>query len=126
MQAIMAVYDEQAECFSSPWFCVNEQVAKRHFAALAGNPENEIHRNPTDFTLMHFGSWDPAGGKFDLHGVPQRVMTGLEAKVVARKLFAEQNRLDLAEAIEKDRIAERRSTEAEAARDKEIADAKSQ
>lgn len=53
-----AVYDAKSRSYARPFFVVNADVAVRMFTQLANDPNTEIGRYPTDFTLYCVGSYD--------------------------------------------------------------------
>lgn len=91
-----AVHDSAAELYEQPWYVLTKEMAIRHFVDLAGKPDNPVNRHPGDFNLMCLGMMDRVtGATVDLEQ-PLRLMTGFEARVAARKLFAENEREALA------------------------------
>lgn len=55
---LFCVYDLKAEYFGSPFTARNSAVAQRLFERLCFSGESEISKAPTDYTLVHIGSFD--------------------------------------------------------------------
>lgn len=55
---IYAIYDSVSVAYMQPFFCINEQVAMRHFRNLANDSQSNIARNPQDFVLYQIGTFD--------------------------------------------------------------------
>jgi len=86
VQNVYAVFDLKAECFSQPFFAVNDGVAVRMFTAAVGDRETPVGRNPEDFALFRVGVWNVDNGALAGTDVPIPVVSGLEClkKVEAR------------------------------------------
>lgn len=62
---IYAIFDNKADAHMPPFFCVNDQVAKRTFQSAASDPNHMFHNHPEDFTLCKLGSFDDSTGKIE-------------------------------------------------------------
>lgn len=86
---IFAVYDKKAESYNTPFFCANDELAKRSFVDLCRDPRTVVARNPEDFDLWFIGTFGEATalllqsqtGEFAM----AQIMTGVEARVAALK-----------------------------------------
>lgn len=64
---VMAVYDSAARAYLVPFFVSRVEVGQRSFADAAYDKNQQIGRNPEDFTLWHLGEWDDEKASFTLH-----------------------------------------------------------
>lgn len=66
------IYDSKAQVYNKPFHCVNEQVAKRTVQNMRLE-DNQMTRNPEDFSLWHLGSYDDEHAIFELLSTPKVV-----------------------------------------------------
>lgn len=52
------VYDSKSETYNKPICMLNNQVAERSARDLMNHQDNEISRNPADFTMFRIGTYD--------------------------------------------------------------------
>lgn len=55
---IYSIFDAVSQAYMQPFYCINEQVAQRHFRNLANDDQSNIGRNPKDFILFYLGTFD--------------------------------------------------------------------
>jgi len=55
---IFVVHDTVSKIFLTPFYQVNDAVAKRNFASAANDRTTDIGQNPSDFHLYHLGTFD--------------------------------------------------------------------
>lgn len=55
---MFTVYDAASKTFCTPFFSENITTATRAFAYAANDPNSEISRFPSDYSLFHFGTFD--------------------------------------------------------------------
>ncbi|WNK13782.1 MAG: nonstructural protein [Microvirus sp.] len=65
MLQIVALFDQAVEAFGTPFFVPHIGSAVRSFTDEASNPESAIYKHPTDYSLYHIGTFDPASGALD-------------------------------------------------------------
>jgi len=53
-----ALYDSKAKYFTPPFFCSNEDVARRMVAAMVADRNTMVGQFPTDWTLFQIGSYE--------------------------------------------------------------------
>lgn len=74
MSKVFAVYDKKSEFFGTPFFAVNEGVAKRNFDALVNDGESFVSKYPDDYSLYCIGDYDDVKGKIVGYEVPQLIV----------------------------------------------------
>lgn len=61
---VYAVFDMKSKTFNTPFFLINDDVAKRAFFDLVNDPNTTVARHPEDFSLWCLGSWEDVQGEF--------------------------------------------------------------
>lgn len=61
---VYSLFDQKANVFSQPFFCVNHSVALRSFGQAATDSSTQISRTPSDFSLFHIGAFDDSDATF--------------------------------------------------------------
>lgn len=79
VQSVYAVYDLKAECYSSPFFAVNDAVAIRMFTSACLDRETPVGSNPADYAMFRVGVWNSDNGALAGTDVPVPVISGVEA-----------------------------------------------
>lgn len=69
---LFCIYDSVSQVYNKPFHCINVQVALRSVKDMM-HQDNEVTRNPMDFSLWHLGSYDDEHAIFELLGTPKRV-----------------------------------------------------
>lgn len=82
MFKVYSIYDSKANAFNQPFFCLNNEVAKRTVAKAVLDGEYDIKLFKEDYSLFEFGTWDPQLGKFDMRDAGENL--GLIAAIVGR------------------------------------------
>ena len=72
------IYDVKADVYTTPFFLMNDEVAKRHVMSALQDPETTFFRHPADYTLYKVGEWDDQGAQLNPTNGPQLVTTLLE------------------------------------------------
>lgn len=62
---VYSIFDVKAGVFNTPFFQVNDQVAKRAFSDLVNDPQSMLFKHPEDFTLWRLGEFDDQLGDFE-------------------------------------------------------------
>ena len=62
----------------TPFFSLNESVARRDFGDLTREPSSTVFRHPEDFRLFHVGVFDLDTGLFSPCDIPHFVCDALE------------------------------------------------
>lgn len=70
---VFAVFDHKVGAYAQPFFCVNQEVAKRSFAAAAMDKTLSIGQFPSDYCLFHFGEFDDSTGTFRCLTAPENL-----------------------------------------------------
>lgn len=70
IQKMFAVFDSKARTFLLPFYAPNTEVAQRHFARGAADPNLDIGRFPEDFALWEIGAFDTETGMLRPLGQP--------------------------------------------------------
>ena len=81
---VFSVYDKKAQSYNTPFFCPNDDLAKRSFVDLCRDERTVIARNPEDFDLFCLGSFVEETAIF-VTLPPVQLMSGVEARVSALK-----------------------------------------
>lgn len=74
---VFTVYDKAVLAYMQPFYARHVGEAIRSFTELANNPETNVGRHPTDFTLFHLGRYDDGTGLFE-GNAPARVIDASE------------------------------------------------
>lgn len=84
-----AVYDKKADSYNTPFFCANDDLAKRSFIDLCRDARTVVALHPEDFDLWYIGTFLESTASFlqapNGDYTPCQIMTGLEARVAALK-----------------------------------------
>lgn len=59
---VFTIQDKKSAAHLPPFYCVNRDVALRHFKNAANDKQTEIGRNPEDFNLYLIGEFDDNTG----------------------------------------------------------------
>lgn len=86
---VFAVYDKKSQSYNTPFFCANDDLAKRSFIDLCRDSRTVVALHPEDFDLWHLGTFMEGTACFlqaqnGDHAVCQ-IMTGVEARIAALK-----------------------------------------
>ena len=76
---VIAVYDIKADCYETPFFKANVQIAMREFALVCRDSQMLMNQFPDDYELHELGDFDKEIGVFQLH---LRTTTGDEGQTV--------------------------------------------
>lgn len=79
---VFTVFDQKAGMYLVPMFQVSRGVAQRLFLAAVKDREHEFGKFPEDFSLFELGEYDESCAEFRLHGHPELLMTGLQARAL--------------------------------------------
>lgn len=72
-----SIFDLKSLTYGTPFFSLNESVARRDFGDLTREPSSTVFRHPEDFRLFHIGFFDLDNGDFD-SVIPNFVCDALE------------------------------------------------
>lgn len=82
---IYAIWDRAAGAYMRPFFMNADDQAKRAFTDIATDPDHEIGKHPTDYTLFKLGLFDDNSG--ELHPFnPEKIIAAHEAVALSRKI----------------------------------------
>lgn len=59
---VYSIYDLKTEAFGTPFFSVNDAVARRSFMQLRADPNSTVFGFPEDFKLFHLGEFTDEDG----------------------------------------------------------------
>lgn len=71
---VYTLFDTKALIFNTPFFAVNDGVAKRMCADLASDANTTVGRHPADYVLYRLGTYDDNLGSFDLVAIRDHVV----------------------------------------------------
>ena len=79
---IVAVYDKASQAYGQPIFAPALGVAIRSFTDEVNRPHenNQMHNHPDDFIMYDLGLFDDNTGAFELHDLPNKLITAKDAK----------------------------------------------
>jgi len=78
IKKIFCVYDSKARIYAAPFLAPRQEVAVRDFTRAARDPNVDISRFPSDYSLYEMGEFDDESGAFNLHLQPQAVITATQ------------------------------------------------
>ena len=82
---IYTVYDNLAETHATPFFAVNDDVARRSFVDLVADSRTTVAQHPDDFILFCVGSFDSDTGHTE-DSSRRRVVDGVSATLEVKRL----------------------------------------
>ena len=82
---IYTVFDNLAESHATPFFAVNDDVARRSFVDLVADPRTTVAQHPDDFILFCVGSFDSETGHTE-DSSRRRVVDGVSATLEVKRL----------------------------------------
>ncbi len=59
---LYSIKDKATDAFAPTFVSQNNATAMRSFGDLAKDPNTQINKHPSDFCLIHVGSWDDDDG----------------------------------------------------------------
>lgn len=65
MLRMFTIYDEKAQSYGTPFFCVTEAQARRSFHAVCNDPGTMPYMYPADFRLYVIANFDLTTGLID-------------------------------------------------------------
>lgn len=65
------IFDHPAKLYNKPFYLLNDNVAKRAMQDLINDPQTDIARHPTDFSLWFIGTYDDTTATFCPVDTPQ-------------------------------------------------------
>ncbi|AXH75193.1 MAG: nonstructural protein [Microviridae sp.] len=83
---LFSIYDSASGLFGRPMFMVSRGQAVRSFTdeVNRNDPQNDLYKHPSDFTLYHLGAFDDADGSFNLVK-PDAVIRGVDASLSTKE-----------------------------------------
>lgn len=86
---VFSIYDSATKAFHQPWYMLTVEEAQRTFKNLANDPESNICKNPTDYSLYHLGQFDNLSAKINttdlqLLGLANEYVEGMSADNVVK------------------------------------------
>lgn len=75
---IYSVRDAKSEAFMQHQCFPTKGVAIRAFTEGVNTADTPFNKNPEDYALFEFGTFDDLSGKFDLHDQPLHVINAFE------------------------------------------------
>lgn len=64
---IFTIFDQKANAYLTPFFLPTIEMAQRTFGDCANDTEHAFGKHPSDYTLMHIGSFEDATANFELN-----------------------------------------------------------
>lgn len=64
--SMYVIYDSAAKMYNKPFFFINDAVAYRAACDLMQDTNNEITKNPSDYTMSCLGTYDDETAEFEL------------------------------------------------------------
>lgn len=77
---VYAIHDSKIEAFMQPFVMHTAGEALRGFAELANDPQTNISKHPTDFTLFELGEYDEKSGALIPHATPMALGLAVQYK----------------------------------------------
>lgn len=79
---VYSIWDSVSGSFAQPFYCPNDEAAKRIFTRSVKDPESLIFSNPGDFVLCRIGYWDATSEECPLwrEGEIVRLGSGLDVR----------------------------------------------
>lgn len=59
---IYSIYDTKAEAYMQPWYARTKGEALRSFEQAVNDPQSQLSKHPSDFTLFELGEFDEQMG----------------------------------------------------------------
>lgn len=84
MSNIYAIHDKKTGSYYTPFTTSHDEQAKRSFVGAVGNDKTDFFRYPSDFDLYRLGMVDHTSGRLTSCDAPEFIMSGVEAKEIAR------------------------------------------
>lgn len=88
---VFAVFDSQVKVFGQPNFCMNVAHAQRIWAEAAIDPQSNVSKHPSHYTLFHIGTWDDETAQFQMLEAKVSLGTALEARAAAQAELRKEN-----------------------------------
>jgi len=67
---VVTIFDTKAKVYSRPLFFPTLALIDRYAQDVLSNPNNDVSRHPSDFSLFHLGSYSDSTAQFDFLSVP--------------------------------------------------------
>lgn len=74
IQLLVAIYDEKALLYSSPFAYVSAGVAVRQFRDAMDDRESAYAKHPSDFSLYHIGNYNDQSGAIEVVVPPELIV----------------------------------------------------
>lgn len=78
--SIYSIFDRVVDSYSTPFFAVNDEVAKRTLREVVSDPTTMIHNNPDDFSLHCIGQFDDVDASIQSKPQPIFICRATELK----------------------------------------------
>ena len=76
---VFSIFDHAAEAYLPPFVLHKTAMAQRVFSDCINSPDHQFNKNPGDYTLFYFGTWDDNNCHFEhLPNGPHPLGNGLE------------------------------------------------
>ncbi|AXH75346.1 MAG: nonstructural protein [Microviridae sp.] len=81
---ICAVFDSATQMYGRPFFVVATGQAIRSFRdeINRADPNNDLHKHPTDFALFHIGAFDDSSGEITVPDKPDMLFRGKDVQAL--------------------------------------------
>lgn len=80
MNKLYTVYDSKVEAYMKPFFLRNKGEALRSWIEICNDPQSQMFKYPSDFTLFEIGEFDENTGKVTPHKTPTSVAMAIDVK----------------------------------------------
>ena len=75
---VYTVYDSKVGAYLNPFFMKSNGECLRAWHEVCNDPQSNISKYPSDFTLFEIGEWDDSTGEFSMYTAKQPLGTALE------------------------------------------------
>lgn len=84
------IFDTKAQIYNKPFYFVNQDIAIRACQDLIDAQDNDIAKNPEDFSLFCIGSYDDTDATIELLEAKHHVLSFHELKPRQQQMFNDQ------------------------------------
>lgn len=70
LKKIFTCFDQKAKLHTRPFFYAELGEALRNFSDVANDPQHEVGRHPSDYTLMEIGTFEESTGILTITNPP--------------------------------------------------------
>jgi len=82
LKPMFCVYDSKARVFANPFISVNNETAIRDFQRACTDPQSDLMRFPSDYTLYKIGAYDDSNAMLSPITPPEFICTAQQFQEV--------------------------------------------